>query len=467
MRVSTGKSLHAAIVGVLYFAVFLVVALFGHDDPPFSVTPQTSLDQLADNTLGLPFGDPASFATAARDLAKTGALTPDHAYIFRLWPPGISILEAALARVIGTSGPLILCLQIISVTLLTMIAMSLRGVLRAGLPIFVATVLPLSLVAFPMFRLWFLEPSGIMFSDALAIEWFVLALLLALPARDRLTSCRRAVIAGLCLAIAAYFRPYVETIVVVATCLAVGLAALRWLPLIRCAVPRQTIASIALVLLTAHLLMLPWRLHNMADSGNSVPAWASTFVVIAQNSLATHDTLLAAGGKFVIDGGGDLACAFEPAQCGATDQPVQRMLGVFVRHMPDWIGRKLAMLDEHWFAPLLYFSGMPATPDTDIVNIGANTLTLVLLFALPFLLFLARRHPAVPLLALMTLAILASYAVIMTLVQIEARYFNFLKVYIVVVAMISASLNCQRQPGLTRWQPSKWVTDIRSLLSFG
>jgi hypothetical protein len=453
MPVLTGNSIRAAAAAALYVVVFLAVALFVRDDPRYAVTSLTSLNQLADNVFGLPFGDPASFATAARDILQTGTLAPAHGYIFRLWPPGIPAIEAVLARLIGTDGPLILCLQIISVALLAFIAVLLRAILRTSLPGTIATMLPLSVIGFPVFRLCLLEPSGIMFGDAFAIELFGIALLIALPTRDKLPSPARAIAAGVCLAVSAYFRPYVETIVVVATILAIGLAALRCLPPIRRTVLPNAVGCVLLVLMTAQLVMLPWRVHNVLDGAMGVPAWTATFTVVAQNALTSRETLLAAGGRFVVDGGGDLACALEPVQCGKTDHPVERVLGVFVRHMPDWLGHKLSIVGSHWFAPLLYFSGLPDAPDSDAVNLCANTIFLLLLISLPGLLYVARRHPAAPLLVLMTVAILASYAVILTLVQIEARYFNFLKFYVLVMGLVLTALVRTRQPGANNPPP--------------
>ncbi len=124
-------------------------------------------------------GDPASFATAAIDIAANGWISSTNEWILNLWPPGFILLEALIIKVMGINAPVILVLQILAAGLFSIVLVQLYTQLKNSVNSRLAFILPLLIFAFPVSRVLLLQPTGISLGESFAIGFFLLGALLA------------------------------------------------------------------------------------------------------------------------------------------------------------------------------------------------------------------------------------------------------------------------------------------------
>jgi hypothetical protein len=259
--------------------------------------------------------DPKTFASAGLEMSKAGWLAQESIWILHLWPPGFVMLLAGIFAIFGGSAPYLFVLLILALLMGT----AMLTVVRRYLLIYVsepwATLLPFVPFAFPVTRFFLLQPLGLAFGEGFSVMFFITACFLVLLAVET-GAVRLAVIAGFLLALAAYFRSQYE-LLVAALCFAV-------VPIIVWKAFRRFIAkndrpekgdqmvlfSILISVVVAQLVMLPWRINNYFDVGSL--GWVQTSEIVARNGLTSDQKLMEIGGSFVLNGGGNLACRFEP-----------------------------------------------------------------------------------------------------------------------------------------------------------
>lgn len=424
----------AAFVWLLYVAGLVVLGLFGPWDwdlqPPWDASAAGFLPAIK----RVPYGDPVSFLTAALDVARDGWVTPANYWIVHLWPPGFPLLEGAAIRLVGEDGPFLLVLLVASAACSATWMVLLRQRLLQSWPPLAAGLAPLLPFLFPLTGLFLLSPLGLSFGETFSISFFFIGYLLAVRAYERGAKAD-AVLAGLALAAAAYFRSQFELIVVFLTLVAIAVflaAALAFASGRRKLLPAGTLTAIGITLATAHVAMVPWRIHNVLDVGQ--PGWVQTSTLIAANSLATEETLLAGHALFVIEGGGHLACKLEPSFCGKSEP--RYFYQAFFNHPVAWIAEKLQRLPTYWLVPprpdnLSRPLSAPTGPE-----VLANLLLLACIAASMVRLWQLRRHPAFPLHAWFQLSLYACLAAVYTLAHLEARYFYLPKIFGVVALLL-------------------------------
>jgi hypothetical protein len=436
----------AGLVWLLYFLGVVALALavpYGAEQAAWTSSTTEFLQALKRN----PYGDPGSFLTGALDVARHGWFTAPNYWIVHLWPPGFMLLEGAAIRLLGEEGPFLVVLLLASAALCATWMLLLRRHLLQSWPSLAATLAPALPFAFPLTGLFLLSPLGLSFGETFSISFFIIGYLLVVRALAR-ESKADAVLAGLALAAAAYFRSQFELIIVFLTLVAVtglvliGVAyAWRRVKL----VPTATLATVAITLVTAHLAMAPWRIHNVRDAGQL--AWVQTSSLIAVNSLATEQTLLAGRAYFVIEGGGHLACKLEPSYCGQTES--RYFYKAFFGHPVEWVGEKLQRLPRYWLAP-----PHPRTLSRPIVaptgiEIFANLALLACIVASAVRLWQLRRTRVFALQLWFQLSLYACLAGVYTLAHLEARYFYLPKIFGVVTLLL---LLATRSPA---WAPAR------------
>lgn len=424
----------AALAWLLYAAALVTLGLsgpWGWDlQPPWDVSATGFLQAIKRN----PYGDPVSFLTGALDVVRTGWVTPANYWIVHLWPPGFVVLEAAAIRLVGEDGPFLLVLLVASAACSATWMVLLRQRLLQSWPPLVASLAPLLPFAFPLTGLFLLSPLGLSFGETFSISFFFIAYLLAVRAYER-GSKVDAVLAGLALAAAAYFRSQFELIVVfltlvaMAVFLAAGVAFARGR---RKLLPAGTLTVIGIALATAHVAMLPWRIHNVLDVGQ--PGWVQTSTLIAANSLATEETLLAGRARFVIEGGGHLACKLEPSFCGKSEP--RYFYQAFFNHPVAWIAEKLHRLPTYWLIPPRPNTLSRPLAEPTGPEVLANLLLLACIAASAVRLWQLRRNPAFPLHAWFQLSLYACLAAVYTMAHLEARYFYLPKIFGVVTLLL-------------------------------
>jgi len=409
---------------IFCFFLLLLGALLIRDiaSDPGLFTTVDNLNRVTDLT------DPKTFASAALDIHRLGWVSEQNAWILALWPPGLVFLEAGILGVFGEGAPIVLILQVLGCAALAFMLALQRRLLSGFMNNALASTLPLLLFIFPMPRLFLLEPYGVVLGEVFSVAFFLSGgLLVLLAAQGRRTGL--AVMAGGCFALAAYFRSQYESILMAMT----GLAALvvAWC-IWRCIrkVSAQdrltyiaTIRLVMVVLLVAHALMLPWRMHSKAVVGNF--SWVQTGGLIFLNGLSSDKTLLDKGGDFVIKGTGNIACVVEPSYCDSDDRSL--FFKALVSHPIEWYRIKFTAVVEYWNT--FIFSRHRFTTWFHIQDDAGNLVYLLFLLAAVPLLWATRTYRWWLLMAWSIASFYAAFFVIFSLAHFEARYFYLPKIF--------------------------------------
>ena len=433
----------------LYFLALLVGALSIRDIPS-DPSLFTTIGNLAHVTN---LSDPKTYAVAALDVHRFGWVSEVNAWILSLWPPGLILLEAGIVGLFGIDAPLVLVLQVLACACLAWMLALQRAVLVPFVGNVVASALPLLLFLFPMPRIFLLHPYGVVLGEAFSVAFFLSAgLLLILGAQSRRLST--AMLAGLCFALAAYFRSQYESILMATTGLAVPVLAwclwrrARQNGLAERASYATTAKVIVVSLLVAHAVMLPWRVHNYAVARNF--AWVQTGNVIFLNGLSSDEALIKRGGGFVVEGAGNLACKVEPKYCDRTEKEL--FLKAFLSHPFAWYRAKFAAAGEYWNT--FSFSRHRFTTWFHVQDDLGSLVYFICLIAVPLLLVLTRRYQWWDLMAWSVASLYAASFVIFTLAHFESRYFYLLKIFAFVwSANMSAMVWGMRKKGKPQTAP--------------
>lgn len=424
-----------------YFAGLLLLAplVAGTSQFPWG----TPLMELARST---GYGDPVSFATGALDIARHGWITLENQWLIRLWPPGFMVLEAAVVRVVGEDGPFLVPLLVLgALGCAAWMTLLRQYLLHSGSGARFAAAAPLLPFAFPLSWFFLLGPLGLAFGETFAISLYLTAfllVLLGLRARAWWKGVLAAVLAGLAIAGAAYFRSQFELLVLFLTLgggAIFAFAALAFLLRRKTYVGARTLVIVAVTLVVAHGAMAPWRYHNFLETQE--PRWVYTSALVFENALTPEQRLLSQGAGFVVAGGGHLACKLEPAYCGQKDEIY--FYGAFTKHMREWVAYKAQLAAKFWMAPPRHGAISSAVVSSSILHKALNLAFLALLLFGLWRLWAIRREPAFPLQAWVQLSTYGCLLAVYTLVQLEARYFYLPKIFAVVAF---ASLMIPRRP---------------------
>lgn len=399
-----------------------------------------TVDRLINPGIGL--GDPTSFATGALDIYETGWVRPEHAWIFNLWPPGLPLIEAASLTVSGRDAPVLAILQGLAVILHSSVALALYATLRRWIDGRVALIVAILPYAFPLTRVYLLQPTGVALGETFAVGFFALGMLASISAISR-PSYLRAVAAGVALALSAYVRSQFEIILTVQAMVAAVLLLLaltgflRRLPDVR--VPTASLLCLLLIVVSTQSAMLPWRILNLLEDGT--PRWVSTSVLEARNAVAYDDELTAAGGDFVVRGGGTVVCKVAPETCGKQEQAQSLFFRTFLAHPVEWIRYKASLLPTYWFAPVGDWAsvGRESSP-FDIAFNSTFALAIVTAFALAFASRRIRLSSSWIALVLFNGTLLLAHGAISVFVHFEARYLYFPKIMGTMLVLIEISI---------------------------
>ena len=418
-----------------YFGILLLIGLFVRDlngQPPLSSTIHSFQPIIK-------MGDPKYFAAGALDVFRNGWFTSDYRWLINLWPPGFMLLEAGILWVFGENAPFIAVLLVLSALLQACWLTIFRQLLRPQVPAVAASLLPLLPFAFPVSRQFLLQPTGLVLGEAFALGCFLTAVLL-LVRSVRTERVGGAIAAGCLFGLAAYFRSQYGTLVTFFTLGALPLGLwlgwrIRRLPADsgRRVGAKASLKTILLALVAAHAIMVPWRAYAMLELDRTT--WVATQELVAQNALTPSEELYRKGGRWIVRGGGNLACLLVPEYCGQ-DEP-SLYYRAFLEHPFEWMSRKASLLDDYWFAPLREWMEPKSRPSRG--DWVANTLLLLFLVALLPLSWRVRRERD----ALVQFWILASFfgcfAALFTMVHLETRYFYPIKIFAVVATTLLAA----------------------------
>lgn len=426
------------LIGFVYFIILLLIAFFVRDIPnQYNVFDLTILQLMQVSVMG----DPASFATAAIDIAKNGWISSENTWIFNLWPPGFILLEALIIKIFGINVPIILVLQILAAVLFSVVMTLLFKFLNDYVNKKIALVLPLLIFVFPVSRVFLLEPIGITLGESFAIGFFLLGVLFAIRSVEK-SVWRYAVYSGISLALAAYFRSQFEIILLALT--GCGVLLLILLNLARTqiyldsTIIKSTVKTISIVLLVAHAITIPWRVYHWMYQES--PLWVHTASVTFGNSVMTSEYLESVHGGFVVAGGGNLVCRINPATCGDTANAKTLFIKTFLEHPGTWYSLKVDIIGKYWLSSLQNWSAVGT--ESTLLDIIINSLNLILLIMIIYLLFNRRvmNSRGWIILVWISATLFSSYFLIFTVQQFEVRYFYFPKIVGIFLFIITLAL---------------------------
>lgn len=433
-------------VGVVYFFILLSIAFWVRDIP----NQQDAFNTIQQLINASKMGDPASFATAAIDIAANGWISSTNEWILNLWPPGFILLEALIIKVMGLNAPVILVLQILAAGLFSIVLVQLYTLLKTSVDSRFALVLPLLIFAFPVARVVLLQPTGISLGESFAIGFFLLGILLVFKSVS-LSLIRYAVFAGICLALSAYFRSQFEFILLALTgwgvLLVIVIQFTRLRNLTEPSAVKFIVKTIAITLLVAHAATAPWRIYHLVhphfnaelQKFEGSPAWVYTSQLVYENSVKSA-AQLSGGAGFINAGGGNLVCRIDPSTCGDSANAKQLFFKTFMAHPIEWYSLKFELIGKYWFSSMKNwtYAKFPPTPADTLLN-GLLLLTLIALVCLLFT-RKVRSHDSWVLLMWFNTSLISAYMLIFTLAHFEVRYFYFPKIAGIFMLIITASL---------------------------
>ena len=441
------KNLVSPKKSVLWFALYFFVAasigLFVRDIPgqPDLFATITNFMTPANVTK---LGDPTYFATGALDVYHHGWIKEENKWLIRLWPPGFMVLEGMVLKLFGVDAPFIFILIILNSIFIAFFLSVFRAYLLPMMAVYFASLIPLLPLLFPVIRIFLFQPGGIILGEGFAIVFFLISMFLV-PLSVRSRSWKLAVIAGLLLALSAYFRSQFQLLVMFLTLTAIFLVAGYFL-ILRGRVAKSERGDIAYVIRTivivvgiAHIAMAPWRIHNLLDPNVQSPSWVLTENLVYTNAGKTDKELNDAGGGWIVRGGGNLACKLEPTYCGKSDKG--KFYLVLQNNLVNWTHHKFGIADEYWFSPLnslrdyVFPISSPSRLDMAI--------NLVFLFCvlLTFpLLWWTRRHRDSLIYFWECASFYSCFLAVFTLVHFETRYFYAMKIFSIFIFIALSSL---------------------------
>jgi hypothetical protein len=387
-------------------------------------------------------GDPTRFATAAVDVYETGWIRKENNWIFKLWPPGFPLIQAAVLSVFGREAPILAILQGLAVLLHASAAFALYVTLRRYINIPSALIGGLIPFAFPVTRLFLLQPTGVAFGETFAVGFFTLGMLASIAATSR-PRYMLAILAGIALALAAYIRSQFEFILSVQMSVACVLVVMAILGVLRkflgIPVPKKSLICLVVIILSTQMSMLPWRIYHLIHDGS--PRWVFTTDQVTRNSVRTDAELVANKRGFVVRGGGNVVCNINPQTCGKLDQARSLYFRTFAEQPGDWLEYKARRMPAYWFAPIGTWTDVRTEPGwSDIVFNTISAVAIIASFTLVLTARSIRKDEAWLALSLFNVTLFIAYGAILVFVHFEARYLYFPKFIGLVLFLIEGAI---------------------------
>lgn len=434
LRLTMSKKL--AVYG-FYFLILISIALFVRDIPNqygSNSVMELTLDEVIKTS---EWGDPSSYGLGAVDVATTGWITSDHQVVFNAWPPGFTLLEALIIKSMGMNAPVVFILMILLAALFSLIFVILFNDWRIIKNDVISFFIPLIIFIFPLSRVYLLQPVGVSFGEPFSVAFFILGLLF-LCRSVKTKKIRPAIYAGLFFALSAYFRSQFELFVLAINLLGI----LSFICLRKSSVfygDKSTSFSniILVVVITANLAMLPWRIYHLVNNG--FPVWVSTPLATAKLSVQTDAELESSGRGFILAGGGNLTCKVDPTTCGKESELTKLFLKTYLENPLKWYELKLRKIGKYWFSPIVNWVTVNAQPN--LFDYFINMIFLVLIMSSSILLSLSdlRKTHAGKAISWIFYSLVFAYSIIYSLVHFEVRYFYFPKIMSLIFFVLTIS----------------------------
>jgi hypothetical protein len=267
--------------------------------------------------------DAGSLLGAAISYHRTGLILAEWKWAYSFWPPGMIWLERGMLSVHDALGvPIVV--QMVIANCLALAALIGTGftVIRRQRGLITASVFGLGVLLYSGISVWGVK-SGLFYSDTFGVIGYCLALLLLALVPAATTRSRKFLVvgAGVLLAVACYFRASFEVVVLVT--LAVSVAGLAVIFLIRRARRASGFTAAAPALLVplalssgiAEFLLAPWRLYAGLRIHPGDFRWSAVSDLVSGARWIPTRVLEAEGAGFASAGHSNWICLADPVQC--------------------------------------------------------------------------------------------------------------------------------------------------------
>lgn len=415
-----GDNLKTLIWFVFYLVLSLYVGFFVRDiagQPPLYST----IDNFVELTTAKMYSDPQYFAQGAKDISKNFMLSDENAWLVRTWPPGFMALEGAILYVFGDDTYFLLPLIILSAFLSALLFSLMRKYALYYVSGFIASILPLAFLLSPHFRLFILEPYGLIFGESFAILFFLISLILCSYAALK-NSYKQAAYGGVFLALSAYFRSQFELIVTFMLLWCIAIYIITKIKYLAKYLSEYEVDSnirvLAVYTSAAVLSMLPWRLLNDFS-------WVSTKHLVFKNASRTDAELYSIGGGWLVTGKSNIACHVNENYCGNPGK--MDFYLSFLKHPFEWLFQKALILPDYWFSSLKSFT-IPNDQPFLYEHIF-NIIYIVMLASIIPMLVLIKKNKLFLTYFWQNASFMSCMTIVYILIHFESRYFYSFKIF--------------------------------------
>jgi len=268
--------------------------------------------------------DGGSLLTAAENLKANGRITPEFAWVYSYWPPGMVVIDRIFLQGEKWFGlPIVLMMVILNSALWALLLGAWFTLVRTISSLGPAVVFGAGALLYSGISGWGMG-SGIFYSDSFGVIGLGFALLFLVMAA-RADSARRrwrwAALAGAGLAFAAHFRASFElvadaTLLLSGIVIVVALVA-RW----RGGLPRFTswatvsVLPLVIVGVVAQVLMLPWRIFAGLSIHPGDFRWSAVSDLASSARWLPESVMRERNNLFGLTGHSNWACLSDPEQC--------------------------------------------------------------------------------------------------------------------------------------------------------
>jgi hypothetical protein len=431
---------HIYSVGFIYFFILMFIALFIKD-----VTSLYSNEMfLTANELLVAqgYGDPRTFIGTALQIVEDGWITSKNQWVFNLWPPGFILLESLIIKIFGPEVPIIFVLQILVSALFSIVLTLFYKLIYINYSKYIAFSLPLVIFIFPVSRAFLLEPLGISFGESFSIGFFLLFVLLVVFSHIN-NSLKEALLAGLFLGLAAYFRSSFGAILISISFFGLLIIFIFYLFKIwkkREVFEKNIVIRIAVIIFAAFIISLPWKIYKTSNEN------MRTSVLIFKTLVKTNATLKEEKAGWVMHGRGNMMCLVDESTCSNKNNDVLLLARTFILNPIKWYSIRAEVIGDYWFSNTEEIMTRPMSKPT-FESKFINGIILFMLIALVFLTIKIKKDNIIILLTWINISLFSVYLAVFTVVHYEVRYFYFPKIYIIFMFLLMMYI-CFRQDQL-------------------
>ena len=324
-----GRTLLAVAPFVVFFFVLLAMTIpHGLTSLVTGYNIPASTDSVGARTI-FGWSDAGSSLSAAMSLRANAGITQDAVGIYNFWPPGMIAVDRVLLSVEAHLHiPIVLSMVLLNCAVWAIFLGVVFTLIRSIVSLRVALLFACGFFLYSGLNLWGIS-VGLFYSDcfgAIAYCYCLLFLLMVVRAQTTRSRITFAVLSGVSLALACYFRASFELVadatllVALVLCLALAIAAVVSRRTARHArlssLWRGTVMPLTVMSIATQLTILPWRIFAGIKIHPGDFRWSTVSDYASVERWVPSSVLLARPGSFFkVLGHSNWACLSAPVEC--------------------------------------------------------------------------------------------------------------------------------------------------------